>query len=182
VNNWAQRLAAQEAAHRVAGVLDVANDLEVKVLAGHPLKNDTEIAHMVRHALGWNVFVPEERIKSTVSNGIVTLEGDVDHWSQLDEADKVVRHLIDVRGMVNKIQVKSAKAAASDVQKAIEEALERRAERGARHISLEIHGDRVTLFGTVHSWAERQTAVGAARGTHGVRSVDDRLRIEPYAA
>ena len=29
VSSWAKKMAAQEAAHRVAGVLDVANDIQV---------------------------------------------------------------------------------------------------------------------------------------------------------
>src|SRR5690349_20448010 len=46
VGNWATRLAAQEAAHRVRDVLDVANDLQVRVRAGGE-RNDTDIAHSV---------------------------------------------------------------------------------------------------------------------------------------
>lgn len=40
---------------------------------------------------------------------------------------------------------------------------------------------RVKLSGTVHSWAERDAVVGAARGTRGVRSVENQLSIRPYA-
>jgi len=38
------------------------------------------------------------------------------------------------------------------------------------------------LSGIVHSWAERRAVIGAAKGTFGVRNVEDHLRIEPYAA
>jgi osmotically-inducible protein OsmY len=73
VANYAKRLAAQEAAHRVRGVLDVANDIQVKITGG-PVRTDTEIAQAVRAALEWDAHVPHERIQSTVANGIVTLE------------------------------------------------------------------------------------------------------------
>ena len=43
VTSWAKRVAAQEAARRVIGVLDVANDLKVKVPGGLA-RTDTEIA------------------------------------------------------------------------------------------------------------------------------------------
>jgi osmotically-inducible protein OsmY len=43
VTSWAKRVAAQEAARRVIGVLDVANDLKVKA-AGGLSRTDTEIA------------------------------------------------------------------------------------------------------------------------------------------
>ena len=50
VSSWAKRFAAQEAAHRVAGVLDVANDIQVK-LPSDKHRNDTEISnHHCRHS------------------------------------------------------------------------------------------------------------------------------------
>jgi osmotically-inducible protein OsmY len=178
VSSWGKRIAAEEAAHRVHGVLDVANDIVVKV-PGTGGRTDTEVAQAVRNALVWDVFVPDTRIQSTVSDGIVTLKGDVDSWIQRDDADRVVRNLAGVRGLRNDIIVKPPKVAASEVRKSIESALDRQAEREAERIRLEVLDGKVTLYGTVHSWAERQTVVGAAKGTPGVRSVDDKLRIEP---
>jgi osmotically-inducible protein OsmY len=178
VSSWGKRVAAEDAAHRVRGVLDVANDIIVKV-PGTGGRTDTEIAQAVRNALVWDVFVPDTRIQSTVSDGVVTLKGDVDSWIQRDDADRVVRNLAGVRGMRNDLVVKPPKVAASEVRKSIENALDRQAEREAERIRLEVIDGKVTLFGTVHSWTERQAVVGAAKGTPGVRSVDDKLRIEP---
>ena len=180
VESWGERLAAQEAAHRVAGVLDVANDLEVRIRRGTE-RSDGEIAHAVRHALEWDVFVPDERIRSTVSDGWVTLEGDVDCWSEREDAERAVRNLAGVCGVSNDIEVKPPEASVGDVRRSIEEALERQAVREARRIVLDVHGGEVTVSGTVHSWAERQAAIGAAKGTPGVRKVVDLLRIEPPA-
>ena len=80
VESYAKRVAAQEAAHRVRGVLDVANDIQIRVPESTG-RTDTEIAQAVRQALEWNVFVPQERIHSTVSEGLVTLTGTVDRWA-----------------------------------------------------------------------------------------------------
>ena len=179
VGSWGKRIAAEEAAHRVRGVLDVANDIVVKV-PGTGGRTDTEIAQAVRNALVWDVFVPDTRIQSTVSDGVVTLKGDLDSWIQRDDADRVVRNLAGVRGVRNDIVVKPPKVATSEVKKAIENALDRQAEREAERIRLEVLDGNVTLFGTVRSWPERQAVVGAAKGTPGVRSVDDKLRVEPY--
>ncbi len=66
-----------------------------------------------------------------------------------------------------------------DVRKAIERALERRAEREARRIRVDVHDGAVTLTGTVHTWAERKSVLAAARFTRGVRSLEDRLKVEP---
>ena len=81
VDSWAKKLAAKEAAYRVSGVRDVADDVQVK-LPGSLGRTDTEIAKDVRFALEWDVLVPERDIRSTVSEGLVTLEGQVHTLSQ----------------------------------------------------------------------------------------------------
>jgi osmotically-inducible protein OsmY len=176
VSSWAKRLAAQEAAHRVIGVLDVANDLKVK-MAGAP--TDTEVAQAVRRALEWDVFVPEDKITSTVTDGWVTLEGTVERGSQRYDAERAVRNLTGVKFVVNKIVVMAPKPVPGEVRKAIEQALERRAEREARRIQVDVRDGRVTLTGSVHSWAERKSVVSAVRFTPGVQVVEDHLRTEP---
>ena len=177
LSSWAKSLAAQEAAHRVAGVLDVANDIKVKV-PGDLGRSDTDIAAAVRRALEWDVLVPDARLKSTVSNGWVTLEGTVDCWSERQDAERAVRNLAGVRGVSNAIVVSPSPVLPADVRRAIEQALERQAEREAGRIALEVRDGRVSLSGVVHSWPERQAVIGAARGTRGVREVEDRLRVE----
>ena len=177
VTSWAKRVAAQEAAHRVIGVLDVANDITVKAI-GRPPRTDTEIAQAVRRALEWDVFVPEDDITSTVTDGWVTLEGAVDRWSQRYDAERAVRNLAGVKFVVNKITVKPTKVT-EHVQQAIEQALERRAEREARGIRVDVRDGTVSLTGTIHSWAERKSVLAAARFTPGVRAVEDHLRTEP---
>lgn len=179
VSSWGKRLAAEEAAHRVRGVLDVANDIVVK-LPGTPGRTDTELAHAVRNALMWDVFVPDSRVRSTVSDGMVTLEGDLDSWTQRDDAERAVKNLSGVRSVRNQIVVKPPQVSSAEVHKAIDQALSRQAEREAERIRLVIKDGNVTLSGLVRSWAEKQAVTGAVRGTRGVRTVDDKLQIEPY--
>jgi len=178
VTSWAKRVAAQEAARRVIGVLDVANDLKVKAAGGFS-RTDTEIAQAVRQALEWDVFVPNEKITSTVTDGWVTLGGPVERSSQREAAERAVRNLMGVKMVVNKITVTQPKVVTGDVRKAIEQALERRAEREARQIGVDVRDGTVTLTGPVHSWAERKSVLAAARFTPGVRVVEDHLRAEP---
>ena len=179
VSNWAKRVAAQEAAHRVSGVLDVANDIEVRAVG---IRTDADIASALRHALDWDVFVPEARIRSTVSDGWVMLEGDVDYWSQREDTERCIRNLAGVRGITNRIEIKPPKVNPYEVRKSIEDALARHAEREAKKVSLDVQDGRVIVSGIVDSWTDKETVIGAAKGTPGVRSVEDRLRIEPLAA
>jgi osmotically-inducible protein OsmY len=104
VDSWPARLRAEEAAHRVAGVLDVADDVTVKIV-GADERDDSDLARTVRTALEWDALVPSQRIRSTVSNGEVTLEGTVESWGQYEDAARAVRYLPGVRAMRNLIQV-----------------------------------------------------------------------------
>lgn len=180
VGSWAKRQAAQVAAHRVAGVLDVANDIEVRVSRSG--LNDTDIARAVRHALEWNVFVPDKRIRSTVSDGVVTLEGDVDCGSEREDAERAVRDLAGVRSVLNRLDVRVQPVEPKAVRQAIEQALERQAEREGRNLDIQVRDGHVSVSGVVRSLREREAVLGAARGTAGVRNVDSHLRIDPYAA
>jgi osmotically-inducible protein OsmY len=180
VGSFATKVAAEEAAHRVKGVLDVANDLTVK-LPGAGAPTDTEIAQAVRAALDWDTMVPAGRIRTTVANGWVTLMGEVDRWSQREDAERVVRHLIGVLGITDEIVVHAPPADPQQVREAIVQALERRAEREAKRLTVAVVDNAVTLSGTAHNWAEKQAVLGAAGHAPGVRAVHDHIRIDPLA-
>jgi osmotically-inducible protein OsmY len=175
VRSDAEKMAAQEAAHHVRGVLDVANDIIVKVPfgLGH---TDTDLAGAVRHALEWDVDVPDTRIRSTVYDGWVTLEGDVDRLRQREDAERAVRRLSGVRGIENKIVVVVPAIAPERIREAIEAALARQASREARRIDVSVSDGVVTLSGLVGSSAERRAIRGVVSHARGVRAVNDQLR------
>lgn len=175
VSSWAKKMSVEEAAHRVAGVLDVANDVTVKVAGG--ARTDAELAAAVRHALQWDVFVPDDLIQSTVDNGMVTLKGVVDTYAQRDDAYRAVRNLTGVRSVENQLAVLQGQVTPSELRSAIHDALERHADREAAKIQIDVEGGRVTLRGNVHSWRDREAVIGAVTGTRGVDRVVDRLRI-----
>jgi osmotically-inducible protein OsmY len=179
VDVYAKKIAAREAAHRVHGVLDVVDELQVKV-AGIGAPTDTDIARAVRDALEWDAFVPDEKITSTVSLGIVTLEGVVPTWSQRADAERVVRGLAGVRGVINQITVMAKAVDSSRIRADIEEALERQAEREARRIGVSVKDGVVMLTGRVRSWVEKDTIDRVVGFATGVRRVDDRLIVDPY--
>jgi osmotically-inducible protein OsmY len=180
VASYARRLAAQEAAHRVTGVLDVANDIRVKVL-GSEGRTDMEIAQAVRQALVWEVLVPDTRITSTVTDGWVTLEGSVDRIRERDDAERAIRYLQGVHGVRNKLVVRPPTVQSERVREVIEDALERCAAREAKRIRVQVSDGMVTLTGRVHSYAEKRAVLGAVSHAPGVHTVTEHLRIEPYA-
>ena len=179
VPTYPKKLAAEQAAHRVMGVLDVADDIEVRV-SDDMLRTDTEIAQAVRSALEWDVLVPDEKIQSTVSDGWVTLEGDVTCLREREDAERAVLRLAGVVGVINKIAVSPPKVDPEELRESIEQALERRADRQADRLRIEVADGEVGLWGRVHSWREKRAVLGSIMHAPGVRAVNDHLRIDPY--
>lgn len=179
VSSFAKKLAAQEAVHRVAGVLDVANDIKVKTVGGL-MRDDAEIAHAVRHALEWDVWVRDQEIQSTVSDGWVTLEGNVESLAERYDTERAVSKLVGVRGVTNRLII-APKVTASNVQHLIQDALERRADHEAGRIEVTVREGVVTLSGKVRNYGEKRAILGAVSHAPGVNSVTDHIRISPFA-
>jgi osmotically-inducible protein OsmY len=179
VVNYAQKLAAQGAAHRVAGVLDVANDVEVRP-SDRFMRTDSDIAGAVRGALEWDALVPNELIQSTVTQGWVTLEGEVDYWRERTDAERAIRRLAGVVGVTNMITIRKQSVDEEQLRQEIEDALETRADREAERLRIEVNDGAVDLWGRVHSWQEKRAVLGSISHAPGVTQVRDHLRIDPY--
>lgn len=175
LDSYAEKHAVERAVHRVAGVRGIAVELDVRLSAEHK-RSDSDIAQAAATALQLNSLVPDEKIQVLVENGRVTLTGEVDWSYQLASAEQCVRPLAGVRGLSNQITIKS-RASSKDVGAHIAAALTRQAVREAKHITVEVEGSVVTLWGKVHSLAEREAAVGAAFSARGVSRVVDKLEV-----
>jgi len=170
-----EKHAAERAALRVAGVKAVANDIEVRLVMQDGQPTDTDIAKAVLTALEWNARVPDDRIKVTVEEGWVTLEGSVPWQFQRHAAEDVVRHTKGVRELTNLIEVEP-EAPPAEVKARIEKALERNAMVDAQRILVKTDGEGVILQGKVSSWAAREEVERAA-WLHGVSHVENEILV-----
>ena len=113
VDSYYEKAVADNTAASVYGVVYVDNDLFVEDKAGAPLsyspyvddwttrdydwyrgpegftataKDDWEILEDVRDELFWSPFVDSDEVEVSVDNGVVTLSGTVDSWSERQTA------------------------------------------------------------------------------------------------
>ena len=117
MRSYADKGAAERVALRVYGVKAVADELNVRLLAGYE-RSDSDIAQAAVAALKWNTLVPPGRVTVAVGNGWLTLRGTVEWQYQKNAAAGAVKALTGVKGIANEIvvrpQVNTAERASQD--------------------------------------------------------------------
>lgn len=177
VKSYIHKYQAENAVKRVAGVVGIANDIEVRLPAIDE-RPDPEIARDAVAAIKSQLPMSSENIKVVVKNGWVTLEGSVEWQYQRVTAETAVRRIKSVMGVTNSILLKP-RAEPTEIKRKIQDAFKRSAELDANRITVEANGGAVILKGTVRSWAEREEAERVAWQAPGVTMVDDRIVVAP---
>jgi len=175
-SNYAEKWEALRAAKRVAGVTAIADDIKVKLWDSF-VRTDGDIATTAAKQIKWITSIPTGKVQLTVSDGWITLDGELEWWFEKNEAERAVQFLAGVKGVTNQIKIKP-KISAPVIELEIQRALERNALLNENDIEVEVSGNKVTLRGTVSNYSEREEAVRIAWAAAGVASVDDQLDID----
>jgi osmotically-inducible protein OsmY len=181
VRSFGEKAQAEAKAKRVGGVVGLANDIEVHLpLLGR--KPDPEIAREVVARIHSEMPTLLGRIRVSVSNGRVTLEGEVEwHW-QHGRAEEVAQGVKGIKSISNDIVVEPP-ILCWEIKRKIEVAFKRIAEIDADGITVETADNgTVILTGSVHSRAELEEAERAARLEPGVSGVENRIEVAREAA
>jgi osmotically-inducible protein OsmY len=173
IDSYAGKLAAERAVKRVHGVRAVANSLHVTLRQG---RTDTDIATDAARAIQTHVTLPPT-VQVVVHDGHVVLTGTVRTLFQRVVAEKSLRYVRGIRGLVNRLVVVQAPSA-EDVRPRIVRALHHDVDPDARGLNVVVSGNTVTLSGTVRSWHDRDSAERAAMQAPGITHVENRIAVE----
>lgn len=166
LNVWT--VAAVAAAAMIAGTAAAAIE---------HLPND-RIETALRTELRLTRGVPADAIQVSVADGVVTLTGRVDNILARERAVRVAKQLRGVEAVVDRIDVRPPKRPDADLRSDVIAALAEDPATHAWEIGVTADAGKVTLDGSVDSYAERELAETVAKGVRGVRSIDDQISVD----
>jgi len=173
--SYIEKWAAVNAVKRVTGVKAITDEIEVKI-PDVDRRTDEDITLAAINQIEWSTTIPLDTVEVIVSDGWVSLAGEVEWWYQQNAAINLVQQMAGVTGVSNGISVKP-KAVKMAIEKDINSALKRSAIVDVDQIQVESANNKVVLRGEVRSFAARDEAERIAWSEPGVCSVDNHLGV-----
>lgn len=178
VESYWQKRAAEKSASRVKGVKAIAEEIEVR-LPVHIKRSDEDIATAAVNRMSWDGAIPPDAIMVSVTDGVVTLTGNVDHAYQRIAALWAVQSLWGVRDVDNQVAVLGPMKKPVDPNQ-ISDDIRRALNRGwfaADTVHVRASGGTVTLSGSAETLRDRNLAVSTAWAAPGTTTVENHIRI-----
>lgn len=110
-------------------------------------------------------------------DGIVVLTRSVPHLLARDRAVHIAASVRGVRAIDDNLVVEPVQRDDAEIERDVEEALERNATTESWRINAIVNEGRVTLEGVVESLAQQALAATVAKAVRGVREVENEIRV-----
>lgn len=148
--------------------------------AAKPVMTDPAISDAIESQYIVDEVVPFNDINVSTTNGIVTLTGKVSNLEAKDRAARIAMTVKGVRSVVNNINVKPYwHRSDGEIQADVDTALNQDPTTKAWQIQVAVNDKKVTLTGVVDSWPERKLAATVAEDVRGVKSVVNKITVNP---
>jgi osmotically-inducible protein OsmY len=146
------------------------------------MKTDLEIQQDVMNEVKWQPFLKSANIGVAVKNGIVTLSGNVDNYSQKIQAEKAAKKVTGVKAIAEDIQIGVSPAferTDADIAESVMYALKWHAAVPEDRIKVKVENGIVTLEGEVEWEYQRNSAKESVNNLLGVRNLVNLITIKP---
>jgi len=146
------------------------------------MKTDSQLQQDISAELKWEPSIHAARTGVEVKDGVVTLAGQVDSYSEKWNAERAAQRVAGVKAMTTELKVHLtglSKRTDADVAEAVENVLEWTSSLPAGAIKVMVEGGWVTLSGDVDWQYQRQAATDSVRYLMGVTGVSDQISIKP---
>lgn len=165
---------AIRAAKSFRGVRDVVDNIEI----ARSDRADEAIQDDVQWTLKDDPFLGTEALEATVTDGIVTIQGTVDHYQKKRLAQELAENVNGVSGVTNNITLAyAAPRTEDDIRAEIAQRLRETRHLRDNAIEIDVDGSRVELEGEVDTPLEEETAIDLA-WVPGVTEVESDLDVE----
>jgi osmotically-inducible protein OsmY len=149
------------------------------------MKSDIELQRDVLAELQFDPSVNAARIGVSAKDGVVTLTGYVDSYSEKYEAERAAKRVYGVRAVANDIEVKpplTSELTDADIAAAAVKALESNSRVPADNIKVTVRNRYLTLEGEVEWQYQKHEAERAVRNLPGIMGINDLITVKPHVS
>lgn len=146
------------------------------------MPDDVTLKLMVVEELKWEPSVKAAHIGVTVTDGVITLMGHVESYSEKRAAERAAQRVKDVKAVVEELEVKlpfTVKHGDEEIASAAVSRLQWDSSLQGDAIKLKVEKGWVTLTGAVDWRYQQEAAVDDVRTLRGVIGVSNEMSIKP---
>jgi osmotically-inducible protein OsmY len=148
------------------------------------MKTDTELKADVIAELEWDSAINPTEIGVMVKNGVVTLSGHLETYSEKHAVERAVHRVAGVRGIALELDVKLSaahKRSDSEIAQAAASALLWNSNVPDERVQVEVEDGWVTLSGELDRYYQLASAEQCVNPLLGVCGLSNKITIKPHA-